>query len=231
MNIRIAQYAGFCFGVKRATGRLEAAIAEAAARPEENRRIVTLGRIIHNDLYMEWVRQNGVEEAGREDVPDLIRRADAGEALTVVIRAHGELKSVSDALEDCARRNPAFRLIDGTCPYVKKVREIAAENSGDGALFLLSGNARHPEVEGILSCADGEKAVFPDAESMLDWLRAQNPADLCGKRLIIAAQTTQNLAEWRKSINFIKKDYTSAKIFDTICSVTELRQEECARLA
>ena len=49
MNIRIAQYAGFCFGVKRATGRLEAAMEEAAAHPEEKRRIVTLGRIIHND--------------------------------------------------------------------------------------------------------------------------------------------------------------------------------------
>ena len=231
MNIRIAKYAGFCFGVKRATGLLEAEVDRAREHPEENRRIFTLGRIIHNDRYMEEIRSRGVETVSREDVPDLIRRGDAGEAVTVVIRAHGELKDLQDALEDCARRNPAFRVLDGTCPYVKKVREIAAAGSGEGKLFLLSGNAHHPEVEGILSCAKGETAVFPDAESLRIWLESQKPPKNCEKCITMAAQTTQKLAEWRKSINFIKKDYANARIFDTICSVTELRQEECASLA
>ena len=231
MNIRIAKYAGFCFGVKRATGLLEAEVDRAGEHPEENRRICTLGRIIHNDRYMEEIRSRGVETVSREDVPELIRRGDAGEAVTVVIRAHGELKDLQDALEDCARRNSAFRVLDGTCPYVKKVREIAAAGSGEGKLFLLSGNAHHPEVEGILSCAKGETAVFPDAESLRIWLETQKSSENCEKCITMAAQTTQKLAEWRKSINFIKKDYANAKIFDTICSVTELRQEECASMA
>ena len=57
MNIRIARYAGFCFGVKRATGQLEAEMELARAHPEEGRRICTLGRIIHNDRYVEEIRE------------------------------------------------------------------------------------------------------------------------------------------------------------------------------
>ena len=230
-EIRIARYAGFCFGVRRATGALEAAIREAEANPGEGRRIYTLGRIIHNDRYMEEIRARGVGEIAREDVPGIVARADAGEPITVVIRAHGELKEITETLADCGARNPAFRLIDGTCPYVKKVRAIAAEESGEGKIFLLSGNENHPEVEGILSCAKGEKAVFPDAESLRRWLGERSSSEICGKCITLAAQTTQKLTEWKKSINFIAKDYANAKIFDTICSVTELRQAECARLA
>ena len=231
IRVRIAEYAGFCFGVRRATGALEAAIADAEAHPEEGRKIYTLGRVIHNDQYIARIRSRGVGEIGREDVGEIIRRADRGEPLTVVIRAHGELKGIADALAECAARNPAFRLIDGTCPYVKKVREIAAANSGEGKIFLLSGNEKHPEVEGIISCAEGETAVFPDAGSLGEWLGKQSSPGFCSKCITLAAQTTQKLTEWKKSINFIERDYANAKIFDTICSVTELRQAECARLA
>ncbi|MBQ3814877.1 MAG: 4-hydroxy-3-methylbut-2-enyl diphosphate reductase [Clostridia bacterium] len=231
MKITVAEHAGFCFGVKRATGALEAELHRAGEHPEEHRAIYTLGRIIHNDYYIARIRAHGVREISRDDVDGVIRRADGGEAITVVIRAHGELKPILDRLEDCARRNPAFRLLDGTCPYVKKVRDIARENSGEGRVFLLLGNETHPEVEGILSCAAGEKAVFRDEEALETLVNSENSARFCEKRIAVAAQTTQKLTEWKKSINFIERDYANAKIFDTICSVTELRQEETARLA
>ncbi|MBO6052542.1 MAG: 30S ribosomal protein S1 [Clostridia bacterium] len=231
MKITVAEHAGFCFGVRRATGALEAELHRAGEHPEEHRTICTLGRIIHNDYYIDRLHAQGVREISRSDVDDVIRRADGGEAITVVIRAHGELKPIVDRLEDCAARNPAFRLLDGTCPYVKKVRQIARENSGEGAVFLLLGNESHPEVEGILSCASGERAVFRDADALETLVTSENSAGFCEKRIAVAAQTTQKLTEWKKSINFVKRVYTKAKIFDTICSVTELRQEETARLA
>ena len=231
MKITVAEHAGFCFGVKRATGALEAEIHRAEENPGEHRQICTLGRIIHNDYYIDHIRSRGVGEITRDDVDDVIRRADAGEAITVVIRAHGELAPIVERLGACAERNPAFRLLDGTCPYVKKVREIARDNSGEDSVFLLLGNEKHPEVEGILSCASGKCAVFRDAEALETLVNHENSADFCEKRISVAAQTTQKLTEWKKSINFIKRVYTNAKIFDTICNVTELRQEEAARLA
>lgn len=228
MSIRIAEHAGFCFGVKRATGELEREIAEYKGT---NRRICTLGRIIHNDHYIAGILAQGVEEISRGDVQEIIEAADRGEEITVVIRAHGEIESIVKQLEACAQRNPAFRLLDCTCPFVTRVRDIAAENSGDDRLFVLSGNENHPEVEGILSCVHGEKIVLADSACTESWLNSCKNNKISAKYITIAAQTTQNLAEWKKSINFIKKDYTNALIFDTICNVTQLRQEETARLA
>ena len=204
MSIRIASHAGFCFGVQRAVDRLEKALEGARGT---NRKVYTLGRIIHNSHYIEHVKSLGAEERSRADMPEILRRADEGDEITVVIRAHGELKDISDSLYSCAERNPAFTLIDGTCPYVRKVRDIARENSGDGRVFLILGNAAHPEVEGIMSCAEGEKYVFPDEKSLENAKISLNSANFCAKTLSIAAQTTQNLAEWKKSINFLRPCY------------------------
>jgi len=227
MSIRIAEHAGFCFGVKRATGELEREIKEYGG----SRKIYTLGRIIHNDHYVEEIKSLGVREISREDIPSVIEAADRGEEITVVIRAHGELKFVVDALTECDERNPAFKLLDCTCPYVRKVRRIAEENSGEGKLFLLLGSENHPEVEGIMSCTVGEGVVLADSEAVKAWVEKNKDSQCCEKCISIAAQTTQNLGEWQKSIKFIKKVYTNALIFDTICNVTQLRQEEAARLA
>ncbi len=230
MEIRIAKHAGFCFGVRGATEALEAEI-ERARVEGLGRRVCTLGRIIHNDHYIEQIRSRGVEEISRDDVPEIIRAAESGERISVVIRAHGELYDIVETLRDCEARCDGFTLLDCTCPYVEKVRRIARENSGEGRVFLLLGSATHPEVEGIMSCAVGEKAVLADADELEAWLKLYSVNENCARSIAIAAQTTQKLSEWKKSINFIKKDYTNAKIFDTICKVTQLRQEEAASLA
>lgn len=230
MEIRVARHAGFCFGVKNATDTLEAEI-ERAATEGLGRRVCTLGRIIHNDHYIDYIKSRGVEEISREEVPEIVRAAENGDRISVVIRAHGELAGIVETLRDCEERCAGFTLLDCTCPYVEKVRRIAHENSGEGRVFLLLGAKTHPEVEGIMSCAEGEKAVIPDAAALEEWVKLYGTNENCAKSISIAAQTTQNLSEWKKSINFIKKVYTNANIFDTICKVTQLRQEEAASLA
>ena len=230
MIIRVADNAGFCFGVKRATGALEKEI-ESAALSGAGRRICTLGRIIHNDRYVSEIKSRGVEEIDRGDIDSVIRDAERGGEISVLIRAHGELKSLVSALEKCEKKHPNFRLLDCTCPYVRKVREIAEQNSGDGRCFMLMGMADHPEVEGIMSCASGEKYVIDGYESLEKWSREHPPEEFENKILTVAAQTTFNQTIWKKSMNFIRKVYTNAIVFDTICSVTQIRQEEASRLA
>ena len=51
MTVRIAEKAGFCFGVRRAADALENALSEKE-RTGSGRRIVTLGHLIHNDEYI-----------------------------------------------------------------------------------------------------------------------------------------------------------------------------------
>ena len=50
--IRIAKNAGFCFGVKRATGIVE----ELIKSKTENDVICTLGKLIHNEQYNEYLK-------------------------------------------------------------------------------------------------------------------------------------------------------------------------------
>ena len=56
-EVIIAQGAGFCFGVARATAAVEREIAAHA--PGE--RIFTLGRLIHNEIYTRRLQEGGVE--------------------------------------------------------------------------------------------------------------------------------------------------------------------------
>ncbi len=224
MRITVASHAGFCFGVRRATEAVESAIKEGKSH------IYTLGRLIHNDGYCRSLREAGVSEITAADIPALCERARSGEAITVVIRAHGEVDSLVKQLRACEAESPALRVLDCTCPFVEKVRRIAGEHSGEGKIFYLLGTEDHPEVRGILSCAE-DGIVFSNADHLQRLLNNTAGSEMTNKTVSIASQTTQKLSEWKKSLEILKKVYTNAQIFDTICSVTEERQTEAAALA
>ncbi len=225
MNIQIANHAGFCFGVRRATDCAEKALEAGEGR------IYTLGRLIHNDGYTENLRSRGVSEISADDIDGICRMAETGEKVTVIIRAHGEIKENVDKLKNCEKEYPNLRVLDCTCPYVIKVRRIAEQNSGGGKLFILIGAKDHPEVKGIVSCCVGDWKVFSGADELQRWITSENAPKEEDITITLAAQTTQKLSEWKKCLEIIKKVYTNALIFDTICNVTEERQTEAARLA
>ena len=224
MNIIIARHAGFCFGVKRATDAAEAALSGGG-------RICTLGRLIHNDGYTKSLRERGVEEIGAGDIDGIAADAARGEKITVIIRAHGEIRENLEKLQALRDKYENFTLLDCTCPYVNKVRRIAAENSGEGKLFILIGSKEHPEVRGIMSCCSSGGMVFANAGELEAFLNGGNAPKAGSVKVSIAAQTTQKLSEWKKCLKILKKLYTNAEVFDTICNVTEERQTEAESLA
>ncbi len=227
MEIHIAENAGFCFGVERATRELERELASSKGQ----RRVITLGRIIHNERYTEKITQMGAEEAEPRDIDRIIAMAENGEEISLVIRAHGERADILERLAACAKEHPNLKILDCTCPYVRKVRDIARENSGEGKLFILIGAADHPEVCGIMSCAKGEKRTFQNSDELSLWVSTKEAEIFRDKIVAVAAQTTQKISEWKNCIEILKKYYTNALIFDTICSVTEKRQQETHALA
>ena len=226
-TVTVAKNAGFCFGVKRATDCLEEALQNAI--PGE--RIYTLGHLIHNETYNESLRLRGVEAIDAEEIDSVAEGADADHPVTVLVRAHGCPRPVTERLEALSAQNPHFRWLDCTCPYVKKIHKIAAECNPEECVFILIGTKNHPEVKGIMSCFEGEKYVFSSAEELEQSFLQQEDVNLHKKTPVMVAQTTQNLANWHQSQKKIKNLYTNAIIFDTICSVTELRQTEAASLA
>ena len=222
--ITVAKNAGFCFGVRRATDTLENLISTK----KEGDIVCTLGKLIHNEQYNEYLRKNGVTTLELEQMDELLARVSGGESATVVIRTHGIEYDVQEKLENGAKECSGLSIIDCTCPYVKKIHKIAAENSGEGKIFVLIGQSHHPEVKSIMSYVRGKGYVFSTADELEDFLKSNDLSDF---EVNMAAQTTQKLTEWEKSEKIIKKYCTNAKIFDTICSVTEKRQTEATALS
>ena len=93
-TITVAENAGFCFGVKRATDRLEQALREARS----GERIYTLGHLIHNETYNESLRRRGVKTASEAELEE-ISAALYGEAATDYKKA-AELTERQEAVEE-----------------------------------------------------------------------------------------------------------------------------------
>ena len=76
---------------------------------------------------------------------------------------------------------------------------------------------------------EGECFVFSDAEELENF--SKNHADLCKKPICVVSQTTFSLHEWKNSLKIVKRVYTNAAIFDTICNATANRQSEAEALS
>lgn len=209
MRITLAKTAGFCFGVDRAVN-----MAYELAR--NGKPAATLGQLIHNMRVTSELEEMGVRMI---EAPSQAKKGE-----TVIIRAHGVGKSVYDELEAAGAE-----ICDATCPFVKKIHNIVAENSSADIPVLIAGDPNHPEVMGITGHCNGDVFVFNSIEE-LDKILSENK-ELCKKRIIIVSQTTFSQNVWKICKEKIKIDCTNAKIFDTICFATRKRQDEAEELS
>jgi len=203
MKIILAQSAGFCFGVKRATQ-----MAFEAA--DQNPCICSLGPIIHSPQLVERLEGKGVR---------VVREVSDVEGGAVIIRSHGVTAQVLDEL-----KGKGLDLIDATCPFVQKAQEHAEELSRDGYAVVIVGEKEHPEVAGILSWArHGEAFVVADAEE----------AGALGKfrKLGLVAQTTQSYENLNEIVGVCLGKAKELRVFNTICNATTVRQEEARQIA
>ena len=218
MQFILSEHAGFCPGVRNADKTVSRLINSI-----DGHRIFTLGHLIHNRLYNLDLEASGVRSIEIDEVEkEFLSNVDV--PMTVVIRTHGITLDMENRLKDLQEKYPLLSVVDATCGYVKRIHKIAEENTGDNTFFLLYCNPKHPEAIGIMSYAAGEKLAFSSLSEI-------ESLDFGGKTPILCAQTTQNLVDIKKIKKFLKKLYTNAKIFDTICSVTEKRQNEAVDIA
>ena len=207
MQIILAKTAGFCFGVNRAVKLTYELL-------EQGRPVATLGPLIHNPQVVEDLESKGAITCDSvDDVPD---------GCEVVIRSHGVGQSVYDKI---STRRLAYH--DATCPFVTKIHKIAARAGAEGAMLLVAGDAKHPEVQGIVGHTTGKVEVFAnlaELEKLLPELTQQ-------KSIFAVAQTTFNVQSWETCKEFLKNQCKNAKIFDTICNATWARQQEAEDLS
>jgi 4-hydroxy-3-methylbut-2-enyl diphosphate reductase len=208
-NVKVAESAGFCFGVKRAVEMVYEEVKK------EEGPIYTLGPIIHNEDVVRDLEEKGVRIISEGDISDSLPTRSS-----VIIRSHG----ISEAVWERLKRSNA-RVIDATCPYVKKIHQVAAAQSAEGRRILIIGDASHPEVIGICGWIRGKYDVIQDEEDLKNIHLDRN------ERICIVSQTTFNYDKFQDLVEIIRKLVYDSIVLNTICSATKERQEEASELA
>ena len=202
MEVILAEYLGFCYGVKRAI--------RLARDSAESGNASTLGPIIHNPQMVARLEEEGV---GSVDSIDEV--SDGG---TIIIRSHG----VGPAVYETAEKRP-IRRVDATCPHVKKAQKAAYRLAQDGYSVVIVGEKQHPEVKSILEWAGGHAVVVETEEE------AEALAPFA--KLGIVAQTTCSGAKFQSIAARLIAKSNDVRILRTICTATDQRQSAALALA
>lgn len=209
MEVILAEHAGFCFGVKKAVDTVYEQVEH------KDKKIYTYGPIIHNEEVVKDLESKGVEVVNNVD--DLSNVSEDG---TIVIRAHGIPRETEEKI-----KQKGISYVDATCPFVKRIHRIVDEESQKGRTIVITGNAKHPEVEGIVSWANGPVYVI---ESLEDARKFALPVET---ELTLVSQTTFNYKKFKDVVEIFNGKGYNINIVNTICNATQERQTEAEKIA
>ena len=210
-EIKLAKFAGFCYGVKRAVETVKKLKAE---NPQRN--ICVLGELIHNSQVIEEL-----ESLGIKSLSELPQKGDG----ICVVRSHGESPEVFKQIE-----NAGFEVYDLTCPDVKKVQQKAIELAKDGYYLVIVGKSQHPEVIAIRANAVqySDKVIVADS---IEQLKPYEKELKEHKNIGVVVQTTQMISTLNEIIQYLTPLSKELHIANTICKSTSMRQSEAKEMA
>lgn len=205
MKVLLAENAGFCFGVKRA-------VDEAIKTQKQyNKKIYTLGPLIHNGDVVKYLEENNIYAIDINNLDSL------NEGDVILIRSHGVSKKVLDDLNE-----KGLIVINATCPFVTNIQMKVNKFSNEGYDIVILGDEKHPEVVGINGWCDNKAVITNDGEVKEEF----------SDKVCVVSQTTEKEENWDKTIeNLSKKQIKELKSFNTICAATEERQKSVLDLS
>ncbi len=203
MEILVAKEAGFCFGVKRA-------IDLALKTNEDQIKFNTFGEIIHNKQVVSMLDDLGIHAI--EDLKSI-------QYNTIFIRSHGVPKKFYEEAQALG-----LQIIDGTCPYVKKIHKLAEKYSQLGYAIIIIGDENHPEVMGIKGWSEGPVYVVNSKEAV-----SSIPKEI--KKACVVAQTTITEEKWEQVLSEVQTHIIDLVIENTICEATRVRQQAAEELS
>lgn len=195
--------AGFCFGVKRA-------LQLAHKATESHHEVACLGPLIHNRQVVQELERRGMR------VVEGVSEVAPGSA--ALIRAHGAEPRVYEEA-----RERGVKLIDATCPFVRRAQQAAARFAEDGYQVLVLGEREHPEARAIVAHAGGRATIVEKADE-LDDLEVED-------RVAVVCQTTQRLAALQELVTALLERATELRVANTICRATSQRQRASVEIA
>ena len=179
MKVKVAETAGFCFGVKRAVDKVYQLIEDGVSP------IYTLGPIIHNEEVVSDLESRGVRVIEVEDL-DHIKSG------TVVIRSHGVGREIYEKLKE-----NGLEYVDVTCPFVLKIHRIVEKESLAGKQIFIFGDPKHPEVQGICGWCHGPYRVLKNREDV------ENMIPEADMEACVVSQTTFNYNKFKDLVEKI----------------------------
>lgn len=210
-DIKLAKYAGFCYGVKRAVETVKKLKCE---NPDKN--VFVLGELIHNTHVIHELEKLGIKTL--DEIPE------HGEGICV-IRSHGESPEVIEKIKQAG-----FEPVDLTCPDVKKVQQKAVELAKDGYFVVIVGKEEHPEVIAIKANAKlwSDKVIVAANPEQLEPYKEQIKSH---KQVGVVVQTTQRITALNSVVEYLTSIAKEIHIANTICQSTSMRQAEARELA
>lgn len=211
-EILTAANSGFCFGVKQAIEKTEEEIRRKAESSSPGR-IYTWGPLIHNKTVTDGLKEKGVSIL---DSLENVKPEDV-----IIVRSHGETK---EFFEKARARN--CKIIDATCPFVKKIQQLAEKAHRKGKQVVIVGDRLHPEVKGINGWCDNSAITVNSVEDAEGVLENHNR-----NLFFLVAQTTIKKELLNAVIRVFETNNVHVEVNNTICNATALRQKSCAELA
>ncbi len=210
-DIKLAKYAGFCYGVKRAVETVKKLKSE-----NPDKKVFVLGELIHNTQVIHELESLGIKTL--TEIPE------KGEGICV-IRSHGESPQVIEKIKQAG-----FEPVDLTCPDVKKVQQKAIELAKDGYFVVIVGKSEHPEVIAIRANAElwSDNVVVAASVEQLKEFETRIKSH---KRVGVVVQTTQRLVTLNSIVEYLTSIAKEIHIANTICQSTSMRQKEARELA
>jgi 4-hydroxy-3-methylbut-2-enyl diphosphate reductase len=207
LRIKIAENAGFCFGVRRAINLAEKAVGKKS-------KVYTLGPVIHNPQEVKRLEKKGVKT---------LKDPEKVKSGSIILRTHGIPFNLHKRLEG----NKNINVIDAACPFVKRaqntVKRLSLDiKSKDKKTIIVVGEKTHPEVVALVSYGNGKCIVV---ENIKEAQKFRGIGDLN-----IVSQTTQTPENFNNIVRVLKKRYKT-KVYNTICKATLDRQKAAEKLA
>lgn len=204
-NIETASHIGFCTGVDRA---YRTAIEAAHSGTE----VYILGLLVHNSLVIKKLEELGVKSVSSlSEIPE-------GTKGSLIISSHG----VGPEITEEAKKT-GLKVIDTTCPWVRKAQDTAHRLSKEGYQVVIVGDRNHTEVKGIQEWAGEGTLVLEDIENV--------NGPVFSDRVGIVAQTTQSFENLNAVAGALKGLVKDLKVHNTICDATKKMQSDAVKLA
>ncbi len=216
-HVEIDTNSGFCSGVIRAIRCAEEALTG-------NKKVYSLGAIVHNNEELRRLGKKGLEVVTYKDLEHL----PAGS--TVLVRAQGEPPSTYAKLE---KHN--LQLLECTCPVVlklqKKIKQEYARIKQKNGQIIIFGKKGHAEVVGLVGQV-GQDAIVIETEQEVDTLI------FSGGPISLFSQTTKDPEEYKATAEKLKESMAThglapdlLTVFHTICAQVDSRHEALTRFA